>query len=110
MAKQVNQMKEVLENDCCLKKVGNLLKENWAMKRSLSSSISNKKIDTWYQTGLSLGAYGGKICGAGGGGFLMFLAPRAKHQMIRESLPFLKEVKINYDLHGVQELLTRYSS
>jgi len=110
MAKQVDVMRELLEGDCNLRSIGNLLKENWSMKRSLSNSISNLEIDNWYQTGLESGAYGGKICGAGGGGFLMFLAPANKHDLIRKNLSRLKEVKINYETHGTDELLRRYSS
>ena len=53
---------------------GLLLSEHWNMKRRRSSLISNAKIDRWYEVGLKNGAFGGKLVGAGGGGFLMFCA------------------------------------
>jgi D-glycero-alpha-D-manno-heptose-7-phosphate kinase len=51
---------------------GRLLSDHWNMKRKRSSAISNPQIDRWYEMGLNNGAYGGKVVGAGGGGFLMF--------------------------------------
>jgi len=50
-----------------------MLHEGWRLKKSFSKKISNPEIDEIYRKGISLGAYGGKLCGAGGGGFVMFL-------------------------------------
>lgn len=61
--------------ETALVEIGAMLSENWHLKRSLSSSISNAHLDEIYQTGMRLGAYGGKLAGAGGGGFFIFLAP-----------------------------------
>ncbi|WP_127903579.1 hypothetical protein [Solirhodobacter olei] len=61
--------------DMALTEIGRMLSENWRIKRSLSSSISNTHLDEIYEAGMKLGAYGGKLAGAGGGGFFIFLAP-----------------------------------
>jgi len=76
------------------------LQENWAMKRQLSSLISTPKIDEWYNAAMTAGALGGKLLGAGGGGFLYFLALPDRHCAIRAALRPLSEVKVGYEPHG----------
>ncbi len=71
-ARQLFQSNDV---EATLKEIGRMLSENWHIKRSLSSSITNETLDAIYQAGMQLGAYGGKLAGAGGGGFFIFLAP-----------------------------------
>jgi D-glycero-alpha-D-manno-heptose-7-phosphate kinase len=61
--------------DTAIVEIGRMLSEGWLIKRSLSSSISNPHLDEIFETGMRLGAYGGKLAGAGGGGFFVFLAP-----------------------------------
>lgn len=65
--------------------LGTLLDENWQHKRRLSANVSNDVIDEMYKMGMAKGAYGGKLLGAGGGGFLMFLAPPERHEHIRNA-------------------------
>jgi D-glycero-alpha-D-manno-heptose-7-phosphate kinase len=79
---------------------GKILHENWLLKKEMTSGISSPEIDKWYETGIKQGALGGKILGAGGGGFLMFYAPHEKHQRIIESLPKLRPVNIEFDYQG----------
>jgi D-glycero-alpha-D-manno-heptose-7-phosphate kinase len=67
-------MKKSIE-DGNIEQLGKLLHKSWILKKSSSSKISNKKIDETYESALKLGAYGGKISGAGGGGFMMLLVP-----------------------------------
>jgi len=62
--------------------LGKLLHESWQLKRSLSNKVSTPEIDTIYQAGLSAGAIGGKILGAGGGGFILFFAKPENHKNI----------------------------
>ena len=57
-----------------LLKTGKLLHESWQLKRELSNTITNPEIDKIYQAGIDAGAIGGKILGAGGGGFILFFA------------------------------------
>lgn len=61
--------------DAAILEIGQMLSETWWIKRSLSPSITNSGLDDVYRTGMNLGAYGGKLVGAGGGGFFLFLAP-----------------------------------
>ena len=68
------------------KKMAEMLHEGWQQKKSLANTVSNSTIDTLYETGLTAGAWGGKILGAGGGGCLFFIAPPKAHQEIKEQL------------------------
>lgn len=69
---------------------GHLLDKGWQIKRQLSGKISNPAIDEAYEKGIKAGAYGGKLCGAGGGGFLLFLAPKALHSQIEQAVGLLR--------------------
>jgi D-glycero-alpha-D-manno-heptose-7-phosphate kinase len=61
--------------DTMLRDLGRLVSEGWEAKRKFSTSVTLPQIDEAYEEAMSLGAYGGKLCGAGGGGFLLFMAP-----------------------------------
>lgn len=65
---------------------GALLGESWNYKKSLSTTISNPQIDEWYEKALSSGALGGKIAGAGGGGFLLLYVPYAKQTNVIQAM------------------------
>jgi D-glycero-alpha-D-manno-heptose-7-phosphate kinase len=85
------QMREALVcND--LSGFGELLHAGWMEKRELASGISKPCIDAWYERARAHGAIGGKILGAGGGGFLLFYAPPKRHQEICDALPELRPV------------------
>jgi D-glycero-alpha-D-manno-heptose-7-phosphate kinase len=86
-------------------KLAELLHNNWLAKKALSKKISNLEIDNYYNTAILNGALGGKILGAGGGGFLFFLAPQSKHNQIINSLLGLKHVEINFEPVGTRTLL-----
>jgi len=64
--------------------IGGLVNEAWRVKKFFANGISNGRIDGWYDTAMQNGAYGGKLCGAGGGGFLFLLAPPSTHAKIAE--------------------------
>lgn len=68
------------------KKLGRLLSESWEIKKSLGKNISNDEIDQIYQKGLDLGAFGGKLLGAGAGGFMLFVCPSGRRAEIAEKL------------------------
>lgn len=78
---------------------GEILHKGWLLKRELASGISNPQIDRWYDTAIKAGAYGGKILGAGGGGFLLFYCPLEKQPDVREALG-LREMKFSFDSQG----------
>jgi D-glycero-alpha-D-manno-heptose-7-phosphate kinase len=82
--------------------VGPLLHENWILKRGVADGISSDEIDAWYDRALDAGAEGGKILGAGAGGFLLIFAPAARHDAVRAALSELREVPIRFSAHGTQ--------
>ena len=83
-----------------LREFGKLLHKNWLIKRSLSSQISNPAIDDAYGAAVAGGALGGKILGAGGGGFLLFFAEPEAHAKIRENLKNLLYVPFRFENAG----------
>jgi D-glycero-alpha-D-manno-heptose-7-phosphate kinase len=85
---------------------GELMHEHWEHKKRRSGGMSNPKIDDWYELGIQNGAVGGKLVGAGGGGFLMFYAEdrnRLRHAMARAGL---EEVRFRFDFEGTKILLS----
>jgi D-glycero-alpha-D-manno-heptose-7-phosphate kinase len=84
--------------------VGELLHEAWERKKSLSPRISFDGLDDWYRAARDHGAYGGKLLGAGGGGYLFFLAPPDRHDSIRTALAALREMPVTF-VSGGSEIL-----
>lgn len=79
---------------------GSILHENWLLKKSLVKQISSSDIDDLYEKARKAGAIGGKILGAGAGGFLLLYAPAEKHDAIRKELSMLKEVEMKFESLG----------
>jgi D-glycero-alpha-D-manno-heptose-7-phosphate kinase len=69
-----------------IQRLGQLVDKTWQVKRTLTSEVSNSLVDETYQTAIKNGAFGGRLLGAGGGGFLMLIAPPEKHEQIRKAL------------------------
>jgi D-glycero-alpha-D-manno-heptose-7-phosphate kinase len=88
-----------------LDKLGELLHQNWLSKKALSHKISNNLIDNYYHTAMLNGALGGKILGAGGGGFLFLIAPKKLHSQIIRSLKGLEVVNFGFEPVGTRTLL-----
>lgn len=80
--------------------LGKLLNENWLLKKSLVSAISNPGIDDMYRKALDAGAMGGKICGAGGGGFLLLYVPNESQDKVRAALKEYRELPFMLDSFG----------
>ncbi len=80
--------------------IGELLHESWILKQQLASKISNSKISVLYNTAKSAGAYGGKITGAGGGGFLLLYCPHEKQENVRDALGDLQELSFLLEHDG----------
>jgi D-glycero-alpha-D-manno-heptose-7-phosphate kinase len=89
-----------------LEALGRILDEGWQLKRQLARTISTGQIDRWYDLACDAGALGGKLCGAGGGGFLLFLVPLERQPFVRSALADLGEVSVGPEVHGSQILLT----
>ncbi len=98
----VDESIAVLTSGQDLKYFGELLHEAWLAKRSLSAKVSNTEIDGLYGDAVSAGALGGKLTGAGGGGFLLLFAPPDKHEAIKEKLNHLLHVPFKFDFAGSQ--------
>jgi D-glycero-alpha-D-manno-heptose-7-phosphate kinase len=79
---------------------GAILHEGWMLKRQLASGISNPRIDDWYERARANGALGGKILGAGGGGFLLLYAPIERHGAICAALPDMRPVALRFEPQG----------
>ena len=85
---------------------GELMHEHWEHKKRRSDGMSNPQIDEWYELGMKSGAIGGKLVGAGGGGFLMFYAAdrnRLRHAMSKAGLD---EVRFRFDFEGTKVILS----
>lgn len=79
---------------------GSLLHKNWVLKCNLASKITNPMIDDLYNKALKNGALGGKLLGAGGGGFLLLYCEPEKQQMLRSAMAGLKEMKFKFENEG----------
>lgn len=99
MAALAGQLREAL-NRSDLEGFGEILHANWADKRSLASGISNGALDSWYDCARAHGAIGGKVLGAGGGGFLLLYAPEERHPDICAALPTLRPVPFHFEPQG----------
>lgn len=80
--------------------LGELLRQGWELKKGLASKISNPKIDDIYETARRAGAIGGKICGSGGGGFLLLYCPNERQGEVREALKGLRELPFHFEQDG----------
>lgn len=86
----------------CLDDFGKLLHESWMLKRSLTDNISTNYIDEIYDIALKNGAIGGKVLGAGGGGFMLFFARPETHKDIKEALKGFIQVPFKFENNGTQ--------
>lgn len=102
----LSQMKEMAYQNFESLSRGNLsdfgysLYDAWEQKKKLSSQISDPRLDHWYNTAIEAGAVGGKLLGAGGGGFFLFYAEQSLHADIIASLPELKPMPFRFNVHG----------
>jgi len=93
-------IKNLCESD--LDEFGKTLDENWNLKKSLSNKISNTNIDDIYSMAKKNGAVGGKLLGAGGGGFLLFYCRKDNQNTLREALKGLREINFKFDRIGTK--------
>lgn len=103
MLKLVDEAQDVLENpQRDLNDFGRLLDKTWRLKRQTGSQISSGSIDELYAKGIAAGALGGKLLGAGGGGFLLFYAEKDKQDKVKDALKDLMEVPFKFENSGTR--------
>ena len=92
----------VLSSGQDLTAFGELMHEAWQVKRGLSDRVSNSEVDAIYQQAIVAGAIGGKLTGAGGGGFMLLFVPRDRHSAVRGALNRLIHVPFRFEFSGSQ--------
>lgn len=103
MLELVDVAQDILEDDNkSLDEFGKLLDVTWNLKRQTGTEVSNNAIDELYKKGINAGALGGKLLGAGKGGFLLFYVNEDKQEMVREALGDLMEVPFKFEDDGAQ--------
>ncbi len=102
MQAMVDDGVDILKSRKNINEFGKLLNEAWKLKRSLSQVVSTDAINNIYSAGLKAGAIGGKLLGAGGGGFMLFFAPPERHKKIKEKLNKFLTVPFEIEHSGSQ--------
>jgi D-glycero-alpha-D-manno-heptose-7-phosphate kinase len=104
----LNEMKAIAYQACDelesgrLDQFGRLLDETWQLKKQLASKISNNSFNDIYNAARSAGAIGGKITGAGGGGFMLLYCPKERQEAVRETLKNMQELPIRSEADGTK--------
>jgi D-glycero-alpha-D-manno-heptose-7-phosphate kinase len=108
----LNTLKEIVSLgkkhlvDLNLKEIGRLLNSNWENKKMLSNKIYNDEINNIYNIGQQAGAYGGKLLGAGGGGFFLFICPPENQKALRKALQYYNELLFTFERYGSRIILS----
>lgn len=103
MLNLVDEAEKILvDKKTSLDNFGKLLDVTWKLKRETGKDVSTSQIDLLYEKGIKAGALGGKLLGAGGGGFLLFYVPKEKHLAVRKALKELMEVEFNFEDGGTK--------
>ncbi|MFZ2890891.1 kinase [Sulfuricurvum sp.] len=96
----VDDALSLLTSDRDINLFGEMLNETWKLKRSLSDKISNSEIDGMYKKAIASGAIGGKLLGAGGGGFMLFFVPKESQESVKEALKGYLNIPFKFDSGG----------
>ena len=103
MYRLVDDAEKILTNkNSDLDEFGKLLDYTWKLKRGISGGISTNSIDEQYERAIKAGALGGKLLGAGGGGFLLFYVPEEKQQAVKDALHDQMHVPFNFENDGTK--------
>jgi D-glycero-alpha-D-manno-heptose-7-phosphate kinase len=106
MLQMVNEAEAIITSPSrSINEFGRLLHEGWKVKRTLTQNITNNSIDEIYEAGLSAGALGGKLLGAGGGGFMLFFVPPENREALRLRLKRLLCVPFAFSKNGSQVIV-----
>lgn len=99
MVRIANSVYSDLQHNC-LESFGPALHESWQLKKKMANGISSTEIDEAYETAIDAGALGGKVLGAGGGGFLVFIVPAQRQRAVRQALSKLRETPFKFATQG----------
>lgn len=102
MSNLVDPLRLALSVDGELDQVGQILHRGWELKKLITSSISSKQIDRYYQIAITAGSLGGKLLGAGGGGFLLTYTPKDRQKKLMNDLQDLYSMRIKFDVEGTR--------
>jgi D-glycero-alpha-D-manno-heptose-7-phosphate kinase len=102
MKQMVDHAIDILNGNQNIVEFGKLLHESWQIKKNLSNKISNKAVDDLYENALRKGAIGGKLLGAGGGGFMLLFVQPKDREKLKQGLKNYLEVKFSFDNEGSQ--------
>ena len=102
MSCMVDRAVDILSGDDDLEEFGELLHRGWQLKRSLTDKISTPYIDHLYKTAIAAGATGGKVLGAGGGGFILLFAKPEVQPEVQKALAGLLQVPYRFEERGSQ--------
>ena len=95
-----DEINDILRANRDISRIGRLLHENWELKKSLVEGITLDIIDSYYGKAIDAGALGGKLLGAGGGGFLLFYVEEQNRDSVRRALDGLREVYFDFEPQG----------
>ena len=103
MLRLVDEAEKVLvDASCDLDGFGRLLDTTWKLKRQTGSAVTTSGIDALYDKGIAAGALGGKLLGAGGGGFLVLYVPQEKQAAVREAMKDLLYIPFKFENEGTK--------
>ena len=102
MLQLVEEAERVLTSKTELREFGRLLDYTWKLKRGISGGISTDSIDGLYSAGIEAGALGGKLLGAGGGGFLLFYVEEDKRECVKKAMEDLLYVPFEFENSGTR--------
>jgi len=103
LREMVDESYEILSGENgTIEEFGRLLDESWQLKRSLADNVSSDFIDEIYQTAVDAGAWGGKLMGAGGGGFMFFVVTPVRQQAVRDALAKFIHVSFGFETSGTE--------
>ena len=92
----------IIDKNFNINKFGKLLGKSWELKKKINKSSTNSIIDRYYKSAIKSGAYGGKLLGAGNGGFIMLLSNKKSQKKIIRNLGKLKKISIKFDDGGTR--------
>ena len=103
----VDEALEILSSNSSILEFGKLLNRAWELKKSLSRKVSTSELDRMYETGLDNGAVGGKLLGAGGGGFMLFFCEPSQQPALVDSLKSYLHINFHFEDNGSQVIYYR---